>query len=89
MFLHVSSVFQFKQACFQQTNSEFVQARLRILKVAPVFTHPNLLKFKYKVDIQMPSWQLWKSSLMGAVLQLPDNSPWNLYISQVIQGNYW
>lgn len=61
MFLHVSSVSQFKQVCFQQTNSEFVKARLKLLKAAPAFSHPNLLKFKHKMDIQMPFWQLWKS----------------------------
>lgn len=59
MFLCLSSVFQFKQVCFQQTNSEFVKARLKFLKAAPVSSHPNLLKFKYKM--QMPFWQLWKS----------------------------
>lgn len=61
MFLCLSSVFLFRQVSFQQTNSEFVKARLKFLKAAPVFSHPNLLKFKYKMDMQMHFWQLLKS----------------------------
>lgn len=45
MLFPVSSVFQFRQMCFQWTNSEIVKPRLKFLKAAPVFSHSVLLKF--------------------------------------------